>query len=109
MSYANAITCPSSLPILGVRSNESASNATGLNHLYVVALHVLLVYAKNVTTHAQLMMLLQLIPPIMSLMMEMFPKTMMKLIMMVIKVTMMMMNLMDLTILTMMELLMMTV
>ncbi len=64
-SYANAITCPSSLPILGVRSNESASTVTGLNHLYAVALRVMLVYAKNVTTHAQLMMLLQLIPPIM--------------------------------------------
>jgi hypothetical protein len=65
MSYANAITCPSSLPILGVRSNECASTATGLNHLYAAAICVLLVYAKNVTTHARSMMLLQLIPPIM--------------------------------------------
>jgi hypothetical protein len=51
MSYADAITCPSSLPILGMRSNESASTATGLNHSYAVALRVLLVYAKNVMTH----------------------------------------------------------
>jgi hypothetical protein len=67
-----------------VRSNESASNATGLNHLYVVALHVLLVYEKNVTTQARSMMLLQLIPPIMSSMMEMFAKTMMELMMMIV-------------------------
>jgi hypothetical protein len=52
MSYADAITCPSSRPILGVRSNKSASTATGLNHLYAVALRVLLVYAKNFKTHA---------------------------------------------------------
>jgi hypothetical protein len=52
MSYADAITCPLSLPILGVRSNKSASNASGLNHLYAVALHDLLDYAKNVTTNA---------------------------------------------------------
>ncbi len=64
MSYADAITCLSSLPILGVRSNKSASNATGLNQLYVLAVHVLHVYAKNITMHARLMMLLQLILPI---------------------------------------------
>ena len=65
MSYANAIICPSSLPILGVGPNKHASVAAGSNHLYVAALCVLLVYAKDVMTHYQSMMLIQLFSPIM--------------------------------------------
>jgi hypothetical protein len=52
MSHADAIICPSSLPILDVRQNESASDAPGLNSLTVAAFHVLPIYAGNVTTHA---------------------------------------------------------
>jgi hypothetical protein len=47
MSYADALICLSSLSILCVRQNDSASNATGVNHLFVVTFHVLLVYAKK--------------------------------------------------------------
>ncbi len=64
MSHANAIICHSSLPILDVKQNKSASNAPRLNPLSVAAFHVLPVYARNVTRHARLLMLLPSILPI---------------------------------------------